>query len=40
MTMYESALSELTARLTGTDASLASSLRDIVAAALQESRRY
>jgi putative transposase len=36
MTMYESALSDLAARLTGTDASLATSLRDIVAAALQE----
>lgn len=36
MTIYESALSDLAARLTGTDASLATSLRDIVAAALQE----
>ena len=36
MTMYESALSELASRLTGTDASLATSLREIVAAALQE----
>ncbi len=36
MTMYESALSDLATRLTGTDASLTTSLRDIVAAALQE----
>ena len=36
MTMYESGLSDLAARLSGTDASLTTSLRDIVAAALQE----
>lgn len=36
MTMYESALSDLATRLTGNDASLTTSLRDIVAAALQE----
>ena len=36
MTMYESALSELATRLTGSDATLSTSLRDIVAAALQE----
>ena len=36
MTMYESALSDLATRLAGTDASLATSLRDIVAVALQE----
>ena len=36
MTMYESALSDLAARLAGTDASLTTSLRDILAAALQE----
>ena len=36
MTMYESALSDLAARLAGTDATLSTSLRDILAAALQE----
>ena len=36
MTTYESALSELSSRLTGTDASLTTSLADILAAALQE----
>lgn len=36
MTMYESALSDLATRLTGSDATLSTSLRDIVAAALQE----
>jgi transposase-like protein len=36
MTTYEFALSDLAARLAGTDATLSSSLRDIVAAALQE----
>lgn len=36
MTVYESALSDLAARLVGTDATLTSSLRDIVAAAIQE----
>jgi hypothetical protein len=37
MTMYESALSDLAARLAGTDATLATSLRDILSAAIQES---
>jgi transposase-like protein len=36
MTTHESAFSELAARLAGTDASLTTSLRDILAAALQE----
>lgn len=36
MTVHESALSDLAARLAGTDASLTTSLRDILAAALQE----
>ena len=36
MTVHDSALSALAARLAGTDASLTSSLRDILAAALQE----
>jgi len=36
MTVYESALSDLAARLVGSDATLTSSLRDILAAALQE----
>jgi putative transposase len=36
MTMYESALSDLATRLTGTDANLSTSLREIVAVALQE----
>lgn len=36
MARYESALDELASRLTGTDASLASSLSDILASALQE----
>lgn len=36
MTMYESALSDLAARLAGSDATLSTSLRDILAAALQE----
>jgi putative transposase len=36
MTMYESALSDLAERLAGSDATLTTSLRDIVAAALQE----
>ena len=36
MTVHESALFDLAARLAGTDASLTSSLRDILAAALQE----
>lgn len=36
MTSYESALSDLAARLSGADASLSTSLRDILAAALQE----
>jgi transposase-like protein len=36
MTTYEFALSDLAARLAGTDASLTTSLRDIVTAALQE----
>ena len=36
MTTQESALSDLAARLAGTDASLSTSLRDILAAALQE----
>lgn len=36
MTTYESALSELSSRLLGTDATLTSSLADILAAALQE----
>jgi putative transposase len=36
MTSPEFALSDLAARLAGTDASLATSLREIVAAALQE----
>lgn len=34
MAQYESALDELASRLTGTDASLASSLSDILTAAL------
>jgi putative transposase len=36
MTSSESALSDLAARLAGTDASLSTSLRDILTAALQE----
>ena len=36
MTTHESALSDLAARLAGTDPSLSTSLRDILAAALQE----
>ena len=36
MTAHEFALSDLAARLAGTDASLSTSLRDILAAALQE----
>src|SRR4051794_11447012 len=36
MTMYESAVSDLAERLAGTDASLSTALRDILAAALQE----
>ena len=36
MTTHESALSDLAARLAGTDASLSTSLRDILTAALQE----
>jgi transposase-like protein len=36
MTVYESALSNLAARLAGTDATLTTSLRDILAAAPQE----
>jgi hypothetical protein len=36
MTTYEFALSDLAARLAGSDASLSTSLRDIVTAALQE----
>lgn len=36
MTVYESALSDLAARLAGTDATLTSSLRDILAAAIQQ----
>jgi hypothetical protein len=36
MTTHEFALSDLAARLTGSDASLSTSLRDILAAALQE----
>src|SRR5688572_21488188 len=36
MTVHDSALSDLAARLAGTDASLTSSLRDILATALQE----
>jgi putative transposase len=36
MTMYESAVSDLAARLAGTDPSLSTALRDILAAALQE----
>ena len=36
MTTYEFALSDLAARLAGTDASLSTSLRDILSAALQE----
>jgi putative transposase len=36
MTVYESALSDLAARLTGTHASLSTALRDIVSTALQE----
>jgi putative transposase len=36
MTSSESALSELAARLAGTDATLSTSLRDILTSALQE----
>ena len=36
MTAHEFALSDLAARLSGTDASLSTALRDILAAALQE----
>ena len=36
MTAHESALSDLAARLAGTDASLSTSLRDILTRALQE----
>ena len=36
MTTYESALSELSSRLIGTDSTLTTSLSDILAAALQE----
>jgi len=36
MTNHEFALSDLAARLTGTDATLTTALRDILAAALQE----
>lgn len=36
MTVYESVLSDLAARLAGTDATLTSSLRDILAAAIQQ----
>lgn len=36
MTIHESALSELSSRLLGTDATLTSSIADILAAALQE----
>ena len=36
MTAHEFALSDLAARLTGTDASLSTSLRDILTVALQE----
>ena len=36
MTTHESALSDLAARLAGTEPSLSTSLRDILAAALQE----
>src|SRR5881628_2194997 len=36
MTAYESALSDLAARLAGTDASLSTALRDILSTALQE----
>lgn len=36
MTVHDSALSDLAARLAGTDASLSTSLRDILTAALQE----
>ncbi len=36
MTCSESALSDLAGRLAGTDASLSTSLRDILAVALQE----
>ena len=36
MTMYESALSELSGRLIGTGSNLTSSLSEILAAALQE----
>jgi putative transposase len=36
MAHYESALSEIVEQLTGTDATLASSLADILAAAIQE----
>lgn len=36
MTTHEFALSDLAARLTGTDATLSTALRDILATALQE----
>ena len=36
MTTHEFAVSDLAARLVGTDATLATSLREILAAALQE----
>src|SRR3954462_3257017 len=36
MTMYESAVSDLATRLAGTDPSLSTALRDILAVALQE----
>ena len=36
MTTYESALSELSSRLIGTDSTLTASLSDILGAALQE----